>query len=798
MADIGNREDLLPPPDMIGAGPTVVDSAEIDGPRRAPRRSGFYVSVALFLATNVLLLSGHRVAFIGAALGWWLIVLHPTYLLCTTRMWRKIAGAERVAYCLGAVLLALMVGGLILDVILPHVGVPRPLALRPILIGVDVMNIGLIAWRFKRGTTAGTIRSGLQSLRPWEWRVLVVAACCVPIVIAGANRLNNGGNDLVALVGLSGVAVTFALVVWRREVLRDSVIAAATYLLGLSLLLATSLRGWYVTGHDIQSEYRVFQLTKDKGVWNIGSLRDAYNACLSITILPTEIWQLVRVDDPYIYKVFFQLLFAAVPVLVYLMARRYWSKQVAILGVVYFVGFPTFFTDMPFLNRQEIAFIYVGLAFLAMTKREWPVWHRRIVMAVCAIAIGLSHYSSMYVFIGTLAIGLVAEHAYLVSTRVRRGKRRHWKLSWGDTTRTVTVGLVILAGLAAFLWGDVATHTATGITTTLEEALPTSGGPHSVDSSYALFSGGGLSNQTLLNKYRYDTLKKRNKVDPDSYLPLSKVNQPTKAVSTPSLPPTRVGKLLADVHLPPSTINDIVRGLASRGEQVFILIGLLTLWFVHRRRRQLGTDFYFLALGSVVMVAGVAVLPGLSVSYGVLRALQQSLILVAPILVIGSFAVFKVFGKVWSIRLATILAFVFLISTVGVMPQILGGYQAQLNLNNSGTYYNDYYVHPQEIEALQWLGGQPGTEPAGVQAENIVETYFFYAPNSIDGRQDVTDIYPTLLRKGSWVLLGYATVHTGIAIAGEDGDTVPYKYPVKALSENMNLVFNNGSAEIYK
>ena len=91
-------------------------------------------------------------------------------------------------------------------------------------------------------------------------------------MIAGANRLNNGSGDLVALVGLSAVAITFAFLLWRRTDLRDSVVAASIYLLGLSLLLATSLRGWYITGHDIQTEYRVFQLTKDHGVWNIGSV----------------------------------------------------------------------------------------------------------------------------------------------------------------------------------------------------------------------------------------------------------------------------------------------------------------------------------------------------------------------------------------------------------------------------------------------------------------------------------------------------------------------------------------------
>jgi uncharacterized membrane protein len=685
MADSDDIQTRLAELDMSDAEP-MLDPPEGFDDGRTPHNPGLYLSSVFVLATNVLLLSGHRVAFVGAALGWWLIVIHPTYLLCTTRIWKTVTGAERVAYCVGAVLLALMVGGLILDVLLPHIGVPRPLAQRPILIWVDVLNVVLMAWRIQIGSTGSTIRSGLRTLRRWEKRVLVVAALCIFLVVAGANRLNNGQGDLVALVGLSAVVVTFALIIWHRDVLRDTVIAGTTYLLGLSLLLATSLRGWYITGHDIQSEYRVFQLAKDNGVWNIGTYRNAYNACLSITILPTEIWQVVRVDDPYIYKVFFQLLFAVVPVVVYLLARRYWSKQVAILGVVYFVGFPTFFTDMPFLNRQEIAFLYVGLAFLVMTRRQWSVWRRRIAMVICAIGIGLSHYSTMYVFVATLAIGLLSEYGYLLVARVRkRPKRKHdSRVTWADTARTVTLGVVFAAGLVTFLWGDVITHTASSVVTTLKEALPSAGGGRSVDTSYILFGGSGPSNQQLLATYRKNTLDDRKKDGQKVFLPLSKVDVPIHALNTASLPQTRVGNLLADIHLPPATVNIVVRDLASRGEQLFIGLGLVTVGFVAWRRRQLGRDFYFLAWASVIMVGVITVLPGLSVSYGLLRALQQALILVAPVLVIGSFVIFKPFGRVWSKRLATVLAFVFMISTIGVLPQILGDYPAQLSLNNSG------------------------------------------------------------------------------------------------------------------
>ncbi len=762
---------------------------------------GVFVSCVIVLGTNVLLLSGDRIAFVGAALGWWLIILHPAYQICTTRLWKTVTGAERVAYSVGGVLLALILGGLLIDVVLPHFGVPRPLAQRPVLIAVDVMNVALMALRLKLGAEGSRWYSKLRSLQRREWRVLTVSALCVPLVVAGANRLNNGHGDLVTLVGLSSVAAAFVLLLFWRADLRDSVLAASTYLLGLSLLLATSLRGWSITGHDIQEEFRVFELTKDNGVWNVSQFRNAYNACLSITILPTEIWQMVRVDDPYVFKVFLQLLFAVCPVLVYLLARRFWSKGVAILSVVYFVGFPTFFTDMPFLNRQEIAFVFLGLAFLVATRKQWTAWRRRVVLSACALGIGLSHYSTMYVFIGTLAIAWAAAYGYLLVGRVtRRFTGRHRQVpKWADMARAVTLGVILASGLISFVWGAVITRTDAQLVTTVESAWPPVGGIHSGDVSYSLFSSGSRGNpQQLLDQYEKQSLHVRKDYEPGTYLPLSKALAfPAVAVNAQSLPLTRVGKLLSDLHVPVASVNSAVRVLATKGEQVFVGLGLLTLGFVGWRRRHVGRDFYFLAVGSVVMVAAVTVLPGLSVSYGVLRAFQQALFLIAPVLVIGSFAIFKPLGRVWAVRVATAVALIFFISTTGVMPQILGGYPAQLNLNNSGVYYEDYYVHPQEVEAISWLSGQPGTLPTGVQAENFSNLYYLNDPKAITS-QYVTDIYPTLLQKSTWVVLGYSTVHTGIATAPINGDLITYRYPMGVLKQNKDLVYDNGGTEIYK
>jgi uncharacterized membrane protein len=758
------------------------------------------------VVSNVLLLTGTRVAFAGPALGWWLIVVYPTYLLTTTRVWERVTGAERVLYSLGAVLLILVVGGLLLDVTLPHVGVARPLALVPILIMVDCVAVALMCWRWWRGAITGRWLLTARSVRTPELWVLVLSALCVPLVVAGANRLNNGGGDAVSLVGLAGVVVAFGMLVWWRTAIRDSVVSIAVYLLGLSLLLSTSLRGWYVTGHDIQHEYTVFQLTKDQGVWNVSSFRDAYYACLSITILPTEIWQLVRVDDPYIFKVFFQLLFATCPVMVYLLARRYCSKHVAILAVVYFVSFPTFFTDMPFLNRQEIAFVFLGLSYLALTRREWSAWRRRLIVIVYGLGMGLSHYSTIYVFIGTLGIAWILERIAALLERLGRGDRgpRHsTRAGWSDATRIVTPVVIVSLALVAFLWGEVITQTAEGVKATVEEALPqvfgASGGSYSADTSYSLLLGRGPSSQQLLDQYRTQALSDRTTYLPGTYLPLSEVKAvKTPVVTTASLPLTGLGRFLSQVHVPVAALNDAVRGVAAKGEQIFIIIGLAAWGFARWRRRQFGRDFFLLSLASVVMVGAITVLPGLSVSYGLLRAFQQALFLVAPVLVSGSIFLFQPLGRVWAARAAAIVALVVLFSTIGLMPQLLGGYQAQLNLDNSGVYYDAYYVHPQEIAALDWLGQQPGTLPSGVQADLTSDRWSFKNPGDISANQVVTDFYPTLLRKSTWVVLGYSTVRTGVSWFVGNGNLISYKYPVGVLKTSKDLVYDNGSTRIYK
>src|ERR1035438_6792565 len=501
----------------ISPRPTAADP-QPDSQSSVVRNYGWstLASVGLLATANILALTSFRLPFLGPAIGFWFLLVHPVYLLYTTSVWPESSVAERLGYSLTAALLLLMLTGLGINTFLPLIGVRRPLDLIPIVVLGDILTVSLYLLRRKYPAKLAW-RAQIKTIGQEESRLLVVSGLCVALAVLGANRLNNGAGDQVSLVALSVIVVVLVLLMcWQRQV-RDGMTSLTIYLVSLALLLMTSLRGWYVTGHDIQVEYRVFQLTEAHGHWNISDFHSAYNACLSITILPTELSQVVHVDNPYIYKVFFQLIFALCPVLVYAIARRYWSKLTAILAVVYFIGFPTFFTDMPFLNRQEIAYLFVCVAILSITNIAWDLRLRRLSFLVASLGVELSHYSTMYMFLGTLlAAWATQQAASMLKYRPWRRPIRASQIkgtSWAVMARTVGLGSILLVVAIAFAWGQLATQTAGAVFIDAKSAIygliGEPRGTRSGDVSYGLLPGKTASPQVILNDYRKATLKER-------------------------------------------------------------------------------------------------------------------------------------------------------------------------------------------------------------------------------------------------------------------------------------------------
>ena len=768
-----------------------------------------WVVIAAACGTNILILREFYLPWVGPALGFLFAVGLPAWMLSQKINWRTDQPSERLAYSVVGAVLALMLLGLMMNTALPHLGLAHPLDRIPVLIGIDIWCVALALWRRERfRPSPPSFHRDRLNLSGIDWLIGLLSALCVPAAVIGANRLNNGAGGGVTLGMLVVASLVFTLLLIKREQLNPGTITASIYFIGLAMLLMTSLRGWYITGHDIQEEYAVFELTKRHGDWNISRYQDAYNACLSITILPTVIWQIVRVDDPYVFKFFFQLLFALCPVFVYRISLRYTTRALAIIATIFFVAFPTYFTDMPFLNRQEIAFLFV--AACVMTATDYAVPQRRIWLRLGIFSIGvvLSHYSTSYVFFGTLALGWLSYRSWFILVRIRqkRGQPARTRLATNPLSLSPAISLlnvlVVLVGI--ILWNGLATHTLTGLNSTLSQAVDSLRGgdaTQSSDVSYSLFSIATPPESQLLAQYTNTTLAQTSAGRASGlYYKASIIKKyPIELASQPNLPVTTVGRWFEDIGLNVATLNSVERAGAARLLQVFVALGLLAA-ILSRRRRQSRSfvEFVILCFAALVIVALQVILPVISEDYGVLRAFLQALIVFAPLVAVGSSVIFMPLGQKWSLRAASAIAILFFLSLTGVVPQILGGYPAQLNLNNSGQYYNIFYLHPQEITAVQWLQEHiPANSLGQVQSQVETDPYTFLEVQTFTDLNSANDIFPTLLRPGAYVFLGYTTVNERQATFPDDGSTITYKYPMGLLDLTKNLLYSSNGARIY-
>lgn len=814
---------------MIG----VITSGSVRSIRVRPSGTsgrGDLVLVGLVIAAQVsaaLVLTGICPLVVNIVAGLFLLIVLPLMLVNAKINWPESTTLhETLVYSLALVVLGIMVGGLVINDVLPLVGVARPLDRVPVVVTLLIALTALAAWRQERwrlhdGHSPARRARMCPAIGRRDQALLLAGAIMVVDSVAGALRLNNGadGSVTVAMLILAGLIIV-AVFSWRRH-LNESTIMVTIYLLSLSLLLMTSLRGWFVTGHDIQREFRVFDIASSHGVWDMALYRDAYNSCLSLTILPTIIERTTGIPEPYIYKAVFQLLYALCPVLVYFIARRFASKPVSILGAVYFIAFPTYFNDMPFMIRQEVGFFFLGTALLLITNHDLPIRTRQIAFIIFGVGIILSHYSTTYVLLSVLVLGWILTAAHSVARKLMEklpaqyklrpvsGRLRH-RTNAAQVPVVLNSAVILSLAVLTFLWVGPLTGTGGVLEETLSSTVNSLKGEvaneqRSADASYSIFGGAKPSPEKRLTNYRNDSLKKREE-NHENYYPLPEVQKYTMPIVTPEkLPVTALGKAVELLGINVSMTNRLLRSGATLMFQLFVGLGFLIVLVGRARGFLPSFEFIAGAAACMVIITSHVVLPDVSVEYGLLRTFAQGLFWLAPFLAVGSIQAFGWLDRSTSMRVALGSATVFFLSLAGVIPQLLGGYPPQLHLNNAGIYYNTLYLHPQELSAIDWLQrrtaaewDQSGKPPTSLQAEVATDKYSLSRLQNYSDINAGDDVFPILIRKDAYAFMGYTAVRKGEVSFVISGDLVTYKYPLDFLDNNKSLIYSSNGARIYR
>jgi len=385
---------------------------------------------------------------------------------------------ESASFCVGLSLSFIMIGGLLVNQLLPQFGIMHPLAFKPVLISFSLflLLLSIVSYRWTNSFTISI--NSIKRIHLSKYNLYFFASLILfPfLAVLGSISINNGGSNDLIMAMLGGIGIYVLLLIIFNKKVSKILLPSSLYFIGLSLLLMTSLRSQFIAGYDIQWEYYVFQLTKTHHLWNINFYKDAYNACLSITILPTILSDFLRFNDMYIYKVVFQILFAFCPVIIYLFINKYTTSLRAFIAAFYFISFPTFFNDMPAITRQEIGLIFFSLLMLVTFNSTLPKYFRSILFLILGFSVIISHYSTNYVLLFLLLFTYFAKKIlsiHKVSNAIA------WTFKTAHITRESTISknpfisgfLLICLFALTFFWNSKITQTSNNFTNVLSKTV---------------------------------------------------------------------------------------------------------------------------------------------------------------------------------------------------------------------------------------------------------------------------------------------------------------------------------------
>lgn len=705
------------------------------------------------------------------------VLLVPGALVCSLTGLRPREVSVRIAWCLGASMLVAMLLGLAGSLVLPHLGVARPLRAVPLLAGLDVVVLALLAAAAlaRRAPLEFVFQGRFPSAG--EVRDAAVAALLPIAAAAGAERLDNGHGAAVSLAVLAAVGAALVGLFVLAEHLPARSFGLVLYGATAAALLLSSMRTAHPFGFDIQTEYQVFASTLHHGAWHVPPSGNAYAAMLSITVLPSVLSASSGVSPVELFKLLYPLVFAIFPVLVFVTASRRFSRRAALVGAIVVVVQGLFAADMTGLARQEIGLVYFGLFVVTAFDRSLPRHWRQLGAAVAVAGMAISHYSTAYFAAIVLLGGFLA---YRLARLLWRSPREPAVL----TTPLVaaSLGLVVV-------WNVVVTRSTKNVANVV----------HSLSASgLGLLPGG--SGSSLLQRFltadvspsvsagRFATLATRSFHQHAPWL------HPYPTRITARYPVTAA-------HVPGSGAGSGGLGIAmgdaataaAEALLVVTVLGVLV-WAWRSRRAPWRGELAASALACLVLVGLLRVSGTLASLYNAPRALVQA----APLLSLGIAAACSwLFARQRLVRTVALGATVaglclLFVSNVGLADLAFGG--APDLLANSGEGYQRYDITDADVASAGWVVRHQAI--GQIVYADIYASLQIYEHAHPAGL--VQTVIPTVLEPGALVYASSTNVVEGTARSQVGGGFAVYRFPSAFLHRVKDVVFTTGTTEVYR
>jgi uncharacterized membrane protein len=649
---------------------------------RSSRRYFLAVALAVLLTLTLVFLNPD-VPILRQVFGFISLSFIPGFLILKILRLRGLSAVDTLLYSVGLSISLVMFLGLFMNMLLPHVGVERPISVIPVILTWTIVVFILLVVAYMReradmvaGPADPSVHWSVVLSPPTLFLVLLPVLC-----VLGTRLANLHESNVLLLVLIILIALVVVLITINKFVHRE-LYPLAVGMIGLSLLWYYSLISPYLAGWDIHREYYYQNLVLVNSSWD-WHLPSNLNAMLSVTMMAPIYSIVLDMNSVWVFKIVYPVLFSLVPLALFQVIRKQTDDKIAFLATFFFMAMNTFFMEMTQLARQQVAELFLALTLLVLLDSRIAPVRRSLLLIIFGFSIVVSHYGTSYMYMFYLVFALLlvwlATNGRLVNlslalaarfTKVRRrgGSSTPTDGSAKDLPRTaaITPGfalLIVVAGLGwyAFVATGYPFHSVVNV------------GRHVYDGVGEIFTSGSRDVTVL------------------------------RAVGVASTRGTGVAWEVARI--------------LQWVTQLFIIIGILGLfldWLRVRFRR----EYVAMSLVSTMLLAMSIVLPFFAGALGMTRLYHLTLFFLAPFCILGGIEVLRGLGRlghamrfpIWrdsvylNVLVVLVLVPYFLFNT-GLVFQLTGATSTSIALDSRMDYPR---LNAQEVSGRKWLSSVIG------------------------------------------------------------------------------------------
>lgn len=242
----------------------------------------------------------------------------------------------------------------------------------------------------------------LPSIKVEQANYLYFAILLVTVGSLGSILMTQYQNNMVNLVFWGMVLIASLILVMEKGLTLQSKMIMI-FAISLSCLLNITLISNFLTGWDIFYEYSVGNMTISQGVWNI-DLGSNVNAMLSIAVLAPAISWIGNIDLLWVLKLVYPVIYALVPVGVFIFASRMTNQTAGVIGALLFILIQGFLFEMPSIARQEIAELFLITILMVAMLDDFSNYQKASLGILFGFGLITSHYATTLLFIGLLTL----------------------------------------------------------------------------------------------------------------------------------------------------------------------------------------------------------------------------------------------------------------------------------------------------------------------------------------------------------------------------------------------------------